>query len=404
MNWEEKYLEVAEEFSRLDLDKTFLTGFNANIDRVVRVEEFLKDEEVDEKDHEKVENIKKLKEVLAYCKKNGKNKEIDINSYKPKISGGDIFIGGQGGIVSAFAEKAGFNSILYTPFLSKELVENLPKTLSYFDGEKIDVIGNSVNSEKFKENIIFEFEGKNSGRVILSDDLPGFKPFFKGLAEKNLGKIDEKVDRFFFSGFHHMSKKHFNVVERQLKTIKSPIHVEYVYTSKDRSVEMVEKVLPNAESIGMDEDEFEQILEALNYHEQPESIEEYVDALVFVKDELAVERIHLHTYAFHIMLLDKDFPTSPEVAHKSMFLGEIAAIASAGLGNIPERDDIEGIDLKNTEFRGIEEVERVFGDGIIDHGDYHLLAIPILIHKNPKRLVGLGDTISSGSFFGEEVF
>ena len=403
MDWKKRYLEAAENFRDCRCDATFLSGFNVNIDRVIDAERILEDK-AEPKELEEIRSWSDFQSVLSYCVSNGKNMEIDLEDYRPEIDGGRRFIGGQGGIVSTFASRIGAESVLYTPIISEELADALDDGIMspLTDGDiSLTDIENCVNSEEIKENLIFEFRGEKSGRMILSDDLPGFQPLFSEEWEDNLTLLDSEVDRVFLAGFHHLREENIERAGRQLGMIDSPLHVEYVYTDDRKSDDVVMKILPEADSIGFDHEEMVQILESIEYAEEPESIEEYIEALSEVMNFSEVDRVHLHTYNFHICLVSKDYSITPEEVLDSMLFGEIAAIASAEKGDIPEREDIESFDFEDKHLRGLEEIEKVSENGIEEFDDFYACLIPVVIHERPKRLVGLGDLISARSFFWE---
>ena len=403
MDWKNRYLEGAKKFKDCRCDATLLSGFNVNIDKVIEAEKIVEDS-AEPEELEEINSWKEFQSVLKFCVENGKNMEIDLHEYRPDIEGGKRFIGGQGGIVSTFASRMGAESVLYTPIISEDLAEALDEGIKgpVMDGDvSLKDIENCVNSEKIKENLIFEFRGRKSGRMILSDDLEGFQPMFSERWEDKLELLDSAVDRFFLAGFHHLKERNIERAGRQLERIKSPLHVEYVYTDNRKSDEVVKRILPEADSIGFDHEELLQILESINYTEEPEKIGEYIDALSEVKKFSEVDRVHLHTYDFHICLVSKDYPTEPEEVLESMLFGEIAAIASAEKGDIPEREDIESFDFEDKHLRGVEDVEKVSEKGIKEFEDFYACLIPVIIHERPKRLVGLGDLISAGSFFWE---
>ncbi len=399
LDWKKKYVEVARNFS-VDREKTFLSGFNANIDRVFRADEVLT-RNPEEEDLGSIESYEDLLKVLKYCKENGKNKEIDIESYKPEIEGGETYIGGQGGIVSTFCSRIGTDSVIYTPFISEKLSEAMDSDIKTKSCEEnsFTYIENALNSEKTKENMIFEFQGDKTGRLILSDSLEGFEPVFME-DDDFLDFIDEKVDRFFFSGFHHISNEEIDTAKEQLKYLDTSIHLEYVYNDEDKARKIVNNIFPFVESIGCDGDEMEQIMEVKGM-EKPQNTREYIEKMEKIARDSGIERFHVHTYNFHMCMVRKGYGIDVERVLDSMLFGELCAIASADKGDIPYLEDIRNFSMNNKHLKGEGKVRRISDNGIIEKEDFYVLMIPIIIHEKPERLVGLGDLISSGSFFSE---
>ncbi len=399
MDWKKKFLEISEDFPEPDKNKKFLAGFNANIDRVLSAEKII-DSEIRPKDLERITKKDDLKSVLAYCKEKGKNKEIDIERFKPNIEDGKTFIGGQGGIVSTFASRIGANSAIYAPFISKRLSRAMDdEVLVPVTEKKFKNVSDAVNSGKTKENLIFEFKGDKTGRLILSDSLKGFEPVFME-DEAFIKFIDEEIDRFFFSGFHHISEEMVEKARNQLKTLNTPIHFEYVYTDGKKSKKIVEEILPCVESLGCDGDEMNQIAESIGL-EPPESLNEHVDTMIKIMEKTGLSRFHIHTYEFHICVFRKDYGISPEKVLDSMVFGELCAIASAEKGDIPFIKDVRNFDFEEKHLKGVGKIEDFSETGIVSLNEFSIVAIPIIIHENPERLVGLGDIISSGGFFSE---
>lgn len=400
MDWERKYLDTAEKFRELSCGKKLLAGFNTNIDRVLRAEDIVED--FPSEKMEKISSWDDFQKVLNFCLDSGKNMEIDLKDYRPEIDGGETFIGGQGGIVSTFISRMGAESVLYTPIVSERLVESIDNEIlgvKTGDGLEFKGITECVNSEKFKENLIIEFRSEKSGRLILSDHLEGFQPLFSEDIEDRIDELEKMVDRFFLAGFHHLEKKKIEKAGRQVRSLKSPVHVEYVYTDDRKSDTVVEEILPNADSIGFDEEEMLQVLESVGINDSPEKIEDFVEDLVEVREFTGVERVHLHTYEFHICVVSDSYGRTREQVLEEMVFGEIAAIASAEKGDIPFREDVESFDFEDKHFRGVDEIKEKTDEGIIELDNGFAALIPVVIHEDPERLVGLGDMISAGSFF-----
>ncbi|PSH02246.1 MAG: hypothetical protein BRC26_01540, partial [Nanohaloarchaea archaeon QH_8_44_6] len=74
------------------------------------------------------------------------------------------------------------------------------------------------------------------------------------------------------------------------------------------------------------------------------------------------------------------------------------------------RNDFKDLEMDDKHIKRLDMLED-FGDffeiddfarkGIGKVKNYRVAAIPTIIHEDPKRVVGLGDIISSGTFVGE---
>jgi ADP-dependent phosphofructokinase/glucokinase len=180
-----------------------LTGFNANIDRKIDFEELdwnlVRPEELDE-----VKSIEEVKKVLSYAIQNGKNLEVDASNLDHSFETGETSIGGQAGIMANFLSGLEGSVTFYTPLLSEKLAQNIDEKVlhPYFDGDfTLKNVRDSSNTDRTKENIIIEFKEPKSGRLILSDKLRGFGPYFRSGIADNIKLVDENIQGALLSGF-----------------------------------------------------------------------------------------------------------------------------------------------------------------------------------------------------------
>ena len=83
----------------------------------------------------------------------------------------------------------------------------------------------------------------------------------------------------------------------------------------------------------------------------------------------------------------------------------IAAASKAELGYLQKPQDLLFADSKNKtiffgELNDLAEYlnePQLLSEGIAEYKGYDLIAVPTVLIKNPKTLVGMGDTISSVS-------
>lgn len=413
--WRQKYSDMSEE--RPDLDFSVLTAFNANIDLRTSYEKLdwnLEDVEAEVLDS--VTNIEDVKSVLKHAMGNGENIECNLKNLDTEISGKKS-LGGQAGIMANFLSGLNGSVTFYTPFLSQELAELIDEKVlhPYIDEEFVlKNVRDASNTDRTKKNIIIEYNQENSGRLILSDSLRGFGPYFRSGIEKNLEMIDKDVDRILLSGFHNAQGNFEAKIAKsvgQLKKLESPKHLEMVDCEHDKFKHIMEELTPHVHSIGLDETEGKKVREFFNLETNEDlHIGEAFEMSKKLIEKSNLERVHLHTYRYHLLVTDKDYPVSLERLRDSMLFGETSAVLSADIGKLPEAEDFEGLDFDKVHIKNMDELEE-FADffhlsdftekGYAMVEDYKVAAIPTLIHEDPKRLVGMGDLISSGTYIYE---
>lgn len=364
---------------------------------------------------DEIESLDQLKSALAYCQENGENHEVDYSDLE--LESGKKYIGGQAGIVSDFLAQTGNSAIFYTPYFSQELAEMMDERILYpvseDNGFVLKSVRDSVNSDRTKKNHIFEFDSGKTGRLILSDSLKGYGPYLPKQVEGSLDLLEENVDCFFLSGFHSASgntEAKILKAEKQIAGIEKPVHLEYVH-DPDTSDLVVDRIVPEVDSMGLDETELGLLCEMKNIDcpEEPNFGEAFA-ALKQLIEKLGLKRIHLHTYRYHIALEKQSFGASLETLRDSMLYGELSAIQSADKGRIPDSEDLKDFDMEGKHLQGVEQLED-FGDfhgikefstrGTAEIDGLKLVGIPVIIHEDPERTVGMGDLISSGAFSSE---
>jgi ADP-dependent phosphofructokinase/glucokinase len=389
------------------------TGYNINID-VVHGEKFELDQPPELKRTAKT--IDDLKSALRYCKERNENHEIDYSNLE--IEGGKRYIGGQGGIVANYLADTENEVILYTPSLSEELAEIMSEKILY-PVKKDDIfylknIQDAVNSDKTKINHIFEFKNDRSGRLILSGKLQDYEPYLPAEIEEELPLIQGNIDCCVLSGFHNTTGNKVAKMKKagkQLSEIHKPVHVEYAHKDRETTNLIIKHIIPKADSLGLDETELKELSEILEI-KCPDS-PNFGESFKILKDmleKLGLARIHLHTYNYHITMVEDSYPVETERIRDSMLYGELSAIQSAEKGRIPDSDDIKDFSMENKNIQDTQELQD-FGDfhnlenfaeeGTAKLEDVRVAGIPIVKHHDPERTVGMGDIISSGAFSHE---
>lgn len=415
--WVQRYREHCRvpETNNVDV----LTGFNANIDVLYDVDKLeLELEEVEPENLDTISNINDLKALLKYAMDNSVNEEASLDSLDYSFSEGEETVGGQAGIMANYLSGIGNSVIFYTPFLSQELADLINVNVLFPTVEDEFILKNvrdASNTDRTKKNMIFEFDSDKTGRVIGSDSIKGFGPYFRKSIVDEFEEMDENLDRILLSGFHDIEGNKEAKLEKsrkQLDQIETPVHMEYVNTDKDRAEKIIKKILPKIDSIGLDEEEAKQVNNIVRSEEIEGELTtgEAFDLAKNLIEKHDLSRCQVHTYKFHLTVVEDEYPVETEKIRDAMLFGEISAIKSAEKGGIAGRKDFKDLDMENKHVKRLDmledfgnffEIENFARNGTGKVEDYRVAAIPTIIHEDPKRVVGLGDIISSGTFVGE---
>jgi len=409
--WLKRYRDAAER-DRKSVD--ILTGFNANIDVIYNAENVdlnsTKPQHVDS-----VEKVEELKQELKYCIENGLNEEVELET-DIDLGQAKENVGGQAGIMSNFLSNQNHAVIFYTPFLSEELAQKMNKNIlsPVMDGKFVlKNVRDTVTADRTKRNIIVEYENESTGRTIFSRKMKGFGPYFRKGIEDNFDQLKDNIDRAILSGFHDVEgnmEAKLKKAQKQLEKLNVPLHLEYVYR-KETAELILDHVMPEVDSIGLDEDETEKIAELIDIDVSDNL--SLGDAFKVARELIKLndmERVHIHTYRYHVTVTDNRYNIAPDKIRDSMLYGELSAIISAEEGRIPAPEDYSKFDMENKHIHILDDLEH-FEDffniegfvetGIAELHGLNIVAIPTIIHEDPKKVVGLGDIISSGAYIDE---
>lgn len=415
--WVQRYREHCRPPESDDVD--VLTAFNANIDMLFDVDEMDLDlEEVESENLDVLDNIKDLKSVLKYCIENDANEEASIGDLSQSFDGGEERIGGQAGIMANYLSGLGNSVIFYTPFLSEELAEMINVNVLFptiDDDFVLKNVRDASNTDRTKKNLIFEFDSDKTGRLIASDSIKGFGPYFRKSIVDGFEEMDQNLDRVLLSGFHDVEGNKEAKLEKsrnQLEQIETPIHMEYVNTDDETAEKIIKKIFPKIDSAGFDEEETKQVRRLINSEDTDGELTagDAFDTAKSLIEEFNLSRVQVHTYNFHITVVKDEYPVETEKIRDAMLFGEISAIKSAEKGEIIQKNDLKELDMEDKHIKRMDMIED-FGDffqidnfvkeGTGEIEGYRVAAIPTIIHENPERVVGMGDILSSGAFVGE---
>ncbi len=416
-NWIDLYRNAAGLVDGDPVD--VLVGFNANIDVIYSVNELGVDfSDVEPQELDEVDGFQELKAALKYHMEKGENREIELKNLQHSFDGGEERVGGQAGIMANYLSQIGESVIFYTPFLSEELADRMNEKILYPAIEGDFVLKNvrdATNTDRTKRNLIFEYSNGKTGRVIFSSTMKGFGPYFRSGIEEEFEKLDDGLDRIILSGFHDAEgnvEAKMVKSRKQLEKLDTPIHLEYVHKDDERAALVTRYVLPVVDSIGLDEDESRKIAELLDLDVEFHDELTLGDAFHLSRqlmEQFELSRCHIHTYRFHVTVVEEDYEVDTEKIRDAMLLGELSAIKTAEMGDLPGKDDLE-LEMDNKHLHRVDDLEdfqnyfelpdfAASGTGKVE--ECRIAAIPTIIHDDPERLVGLGDVISSGAFIGE---
>lgn len=413
--WKQRYLESRSiaEGEYIDV----LTGFNANIDITYNTSNLdLKLETVDEENLGEINSYKEFKSLLKYCIENGENKEVE-KTIEEDFENGIEQIGGQGAIMANYLSNINNSVIFYTPFLSDRLAEKMNEDILYpvFTNEFVlKNVRDAPNTDRTKENLIFEFSEDKTGRVILSDKIKGFGPYFRGGVEENFSKMDNNLDRILLSGFHNIEgniDSKLKKAKEQLKYIDTPIHLEYVDMDEEISKKIMDNIFPYVDSVGFDEFEAKEIAKIKNIDIEDElTLGDAFELSKSIIENHGLDRVHIHTYRYQVLITKDSYPVEKDKLRSSILFGCLSAVTMADNGFIPRISEIKDFNGEKTHVKNLDDLEN-FADffdlddfvesGIAEIQDYKVVAAPTLIHEEPKKLVGMGDIISAGAFVSE---
>ena len=407
--WEKLY----QTLQKPQLDPV-ITGFNANIDRVIPVTpDILRSLE---KGAVKGSGaiFDRLKQSMRYC--SADEVFISEQSLYRKLSAsfsrsGTLSLGGQAGIAAVHLRRLGIPSVTCAaPGAGPEtcaLLQDagvIPLAFESGAGDGPDII-----------HLIFEYSPylvpvvdgvvPRSNRFIVS---PVHDPSTVIIPNEYENSFLEQVTscrRAFLSGYQYLkTEQEFMTAARQISMIRSGhpsmrTHVECV-SGADRKVlaMMLRHIIPNTDSIGLNERELGLFMHALREPDPafaallPSSPVACVRDAIALADATGVPRIHLHTFGYYILIL-KSETTTPELSRNALLLAARVTADTAGLG--------EQI-LSREGLLAYAAVREVFGPdetpGIFRDDKRVVVLIPTYISSHIQKTTGLGDILSSTAF------
>ncbi len=266
-----------------------------------------------------------------------------------------------------------------------------------------------------------------SNRFIATYDPLNFVLHVDEGFDKAMRRPEHPLEVVLLSGYQMLGSAHLKRVSdswRQVEAWKaahpgSIVHFEFAST-QDVEVRkaLAEDLAPKCDSVGCNEQEEIQILEALGEQalaRQCASLDSVslFKGLLRIFDRLKPGRIQLHMFGLYVTLAKPGFPTPSESIRDGMAFAATLAAAKAGTGTLESEEGLLWAQGREVADHSLKEltalaayVKQAFGKeglestGIVETPDFRLIAVPTILIEKPVTLVGMGDTISSLSLVG----
>ena len=448
--WLEKYAVVLEQLEKMKQIQSAVTAFNANIDAVIKMSALdlkklidklgLSLNDLENIEHLRIDTPEDVVKGIFKCFKNGIAEEWitedkDVYDWlNDNISYDRLQMGGQGGIVANALSTVGVKKVIaHTNSLPKLQAEQFVKkdNLCSFDENGNLLPAYSINRKddialihwiiEFDRGDVLEIEGKKikcpkSNRFIATYDPLNLKliidkPFMEYVKNNS-------TEYVILSGFHALTSNNNGVkliedVVPELKTWKEncPEAVFHLEIASTQDIEVrkaiVYKIVPLMDSIGVNERETIDVLEAIGEDKlaavckAKTTAENLFAGIVKIKEKLKVARIQLHMFGLYVTLQDTGFKIKPEQNLKGMITAATIAAAKAGTGTIDNLLFAHGNTVSDVGLIEASGLATSIGqndldvNGITRYRQWDLVVVPTILIEKPVTLVGMGDTISS---------
>lgn len=446
--WCEKYQIVPKQLEKTSEIKTVSAGFNTNIDAVTLIsgqklsalaKHFnLSLAEIKNcppvSDSPKSAVCGMIKCFIEGIAEEWLTSDIKVDEWLENNVGYDkLQMGGQAGIIANVlaltdVQKIMVNTASHPKLLSEQFIKT-EKLLATDENNRLAPAYriNRPNDAlpihriiEFKQNDVLYLDGKEyvcpkSNRFIATYDPLNAEMLINETFKNSL--LNDDFDYLIIAGYNLLSKENgLKSAEKsaeflqKLKTKNGIIHLE-IASTQDKNVRryMLEKIAPLCDSVGLNERETLDATEVLfpDMFEKLKNVKpgavNLLEAITKIKEFTKVKRLQLHIFGLYLCLQDKDYKFSGLQSLNGMLCASTVAASKAELGYLREKQDLTFADNKNkTIFFGelnnlAEHLKEplLLSEGIAEYKGYDLIAVPTILVKNPKTLVGMGDTISS---------
>ena len=447
--WCEKYKNVSIQIRKTAEIKLVATGFNTNIDAVVKINGE-KISELAKQFSLSLADVKNCQTVLdspkavvcgmIKCFINGIAEEwlTDdqlVDKWIEQTIGADkLQMGGQAGIIANVLaltdmQKIAVNTASHPKILSDLFIKSEKLQATDENGKlapackinRAQDIPPVHRIMEFDKGDVLVLEGREyicpkSNRFIATYDPlnakmqinEGFKTYL----------LNNGFDYFIIAGYNLLSggdglmaaQKSAELLH-ELKKKNGIMHLE-IASTQDKKIRayMMEKIAPLCDSIGLNEREALDVLEVISpdvwkkIKDEPLNAENLFEAILKIKQQIKVKRIQLHFFGLYICVQDKDYKFSAAQSLNGMLCAAAVAASKASLGYLQNKQDLLASLEKNRAKICFSEIIKLskhinsnalLSGGIAEYEGYDIIAVPTLLVENPKTLVGMGDTISS---------
>jgi ADP-dependent phosphofructokinase/glucokinase len=182
---------------------------------------------------------------------------------------------------------------------------------------------------------------------------------------------------------------------------------------------LASELAPKADSVGCNEQEEIQILEALGEAGLARECAQKTDSVNLFKGLEAIARrfqngrLQLHMFGLYVTLARHDWPQSDEDIRGGMAFAATLAAAKAGTGTLEDESkllwahgrevaehSLKELQALSDHLKAAHDVDSLAGTGIARLKEFRVIAVPTILIEKPVTLVGMGDTISSLSLVG----
>lgn len=448
--WKEKYQIVPKQIEKIKQINSAATGFNTNIDAVIKISgkrlaELVKTCGLSLKGLQEV----KYKRILTpadvlkgvfKCFTLGIAEEWitekkEVYDWLSETLGYDkLQMGGQGGIVGNALAAVGVQKVYVhansLPALQAKQFLNTKNLLSFDENGRCKT-AYQINRKndvplihwiiEFDRGDILEIENQKfrcpkANRFIATYDPLNLKlqtdePFMAYMREKG-------AEYVVLSGFHALTSNNNgvslikNIVPEithwRNRAPESIFHLE-IASTQDLKIRhaIVKYIAPLMDSVGINERETIDLLEILHEADfatccaRQTTAENLFRALVKLKEMLKTPRIQLHMFGLYMVLQDSGFKITPLQNLNGMMTAATIAAAKAGTGSIENLLWAHGREVSDVGLIELADLSTSLGQstlltsGIGRYNTWDLIVCPTILIERPVTLVGMGDTISS---------
>jgi len=413
-NWRKLYRENTGRIQTENLQ--VLTGFDAGIDKEIRIDEVEIDlSHTEAQKHGRIESMQDLREALAEADERNEALACE-GGFSPDMEVHREILSGAGALSARFLNNTGFDTVLYSGTLSEKVTARLEgniRTLKEEDGPKIVDKESGINTSETRKDTVFTSGAREALR--LRHDLKGFGPYFRKGIEDGFGDLEKEIGLAILSGFHRAGGNIEAKIERaakQLPKLDIPKHLDYRIMGAKASEKLIDRLLPAFDSINLDTEEMKQVSEALGLDTQEEpSIQNCLDLARKLTEEKNLERIHIHTERFQAVFESGETGSDVSEMRDSLLWAWNCSKATEGRRRVPREEDIREYDLQDRHVHRLDPLEEFAqrhglkgfaGTGTGELEDLKVVCVPALREDGPRQSVS-ETVVSAGAFVAENL-